>query len=89
MFVAIVWIICAIVAGMIGKSKGRTGLGWTLGIFLSLVGVIIIALMPANAAMVESKAVESGESRKCPYCAELIKREARICKHCGKELMAT
>jgi hypothetical protein len=24
--------------------------------------------------------------RKCPYCAETVKAEARICKHCGKEL---
>ena len=24
--------------------------------------------------------------RECPYCAELIKTRARICKHCGKEL---
>lgn len=24
--------------------------------------------------------------RECPYCAELIKAQAKICKHCGKEV---
>lgn len=26
--------------------------------------------------------------RECPYCAELIKARAQLCKHCGKELNA-
>jgi rRNA maturation endonuclease Nob1 len=22
----------------------------------------------------------------CPYCAEIIKSQAKVCKHCGKEI---
>ena len=25
-------------------------------------------------------------TRECPFCAEIIKKRARICKHCGKEV---
>ncbi len=25
-------------------------------------------------------------TRECPYCAEIIKKKAKICKHCGREL---
>ncbi|MCL6729185.1 zinc ribbon domain-containing protein [Sphingomonas hankyongi] len=24
------------------------------------------------------------DERKCPHCAEIINREARVCKHCGR-----
>jgi hypothetical protein len=28
----------------------------------------------------------SDQNRKCPFCAEFIKVEAMVCKHCGREL---
>jgi ribosomal protein L40E len=30
--------------------------------------------------------IADGELKKCPYCAELIKAEATVCKHCGRDL---
>lgn len=31
-------------------------------------------------------AVVTGPSRQCPYCAETVKAEARVCRYCGREL---
>jgi hypothetical protein len=25
-------------------------------------------------------------TRECPFCAEIIKQRAKICKHCGREV---
>ena len=36
------WVAAIIVAGQIGKAKGREGLGYALGVLLGWIGVIII-----------------------------------------------
>lgn len=86
MLAFIIWLVSAIVAGMVGSGKGRTGAGWALGILLGPIGLLIIAVMPANVSRVESVALRSGDMRKCPYCAELIKSEATTCRFCGKDI---
>ena len=74
-------IIGAFVGALVGERKGRRGEGAALGAILGPLGWLLIALGPDYKAERERT-----ESRKCPFCAELVKREAKVCKHCGRDL---
>jgi len=47
---------------------------------ITLVGAIFAARRPRSTGGTVSSL------RKCPYCAEDIKAEAKVCRHCGREL---
>ena len=81
----IIWFIAAIAAGIIAINKNRNAVGWALAtFFLSPLMIIIILVLSKKEGSPESLAAQG--SKKCPFCAEEIKAEAVVCKHCGKDL---
>jgi hypothetical protein len=79
-------ILVAVWAGNWGRSSGLYFFGAL--ICSPLLAAIALLVEGKNVKAVESNAIAAGDQKKCPYCAELIKKEAVKCRHCGSDLPA-
>lgn len=87
---------CAVLSGIVASNKNRDPTGWgVLGFLFGLFG-LIAAVAVGEVEETQSSSQKSQVSstrefdpdeheKRCPMCAEYIKLEARLCKHCEHE----
>jgi FtsH-binding integral membrane protein len=78
----LIYIVVCVHVGIIAKKKGRSQITFSILSFIAspiLMGLIL-------AVMKNEIPVDQHTIKKCPKCAEDIKKEAVVCKFCGSEV---
>ena len=73
LIVFLVVVVNPLVGYAIGERKGNVATGIILGLLLGPIGWLVTAMCFSNL-------------RKCPFCSEDIKPDAKICRYCGRDL---
>ena len=78
--------ILGLIPATIAQSKGRSFIGWWFyGAMLFIVALPHALLLKPTKEQLEVTAIAQG-LKKCPFCAEMIQGEAKVCRYCGRTL---
>ena len=65
------------------SAPGNPFFWFIAGTFLAIIALPLAIFCNPDARALENKSLAGGDSKKCPRCAELVKREAVVCRFCN------
>jgi hypothetical protein len=82
------WIVFAGLGAWIAARKYHSAIGFfLLGLVLTpIIGIIAALVVSPNKEVIEREAMRDGTQRRCPFCAELVRGQARVCRYCGRDI---
>jgi len=76
----------AVLMAMLVASSGGSGFAAGAVLLLCPAGALGVALASKTGDEVAAWEGSYRGMRKCPHCAESIKAQAKVCKHCGRDV---
>ncbi len=78
MFAVLMWVVFSLAIILLARRLERSGIIWFfISLIISpLVSGIILLILGQN-------------GKKCPKCAEKVKKDAHVCRHCGFDFTAS
>lgn len=71
-------------AALTSHWGGDVVIGFIFGLFTGPFG-FVLAYWLRDPAAKEQSAIDAGQAKRCPDCAEPVRAQARICRYCGHD----